>query len=81
MFQDEVRKSVKSPQNSKYTLRYRDDEGDYVTLTSQNELEEMLRSGVKEIIISSPQNAPIQFIARNLQPIQLAGIYFLFVCR
>jgi hypothetical protein len=73
----EVRKSLKNPLQ-KYILRYRDDEGDFVTLTSQNEWEEMVRSGTKEILISSPVNNPkIEFMAKNIQPIHLAGLKFI----
>lgn len=58
----------------RYTLRYQDDEGDSVTLTSQNEWEEMVRTGAKEILISSPvPNVPIEFLPRNLQPILLSS--------
>jgi hypothetical protein len=72
----EVRKTLRVPQQ-KYTLRYRDDEGDYVTLTSQNEWEEMVRAGTKEILISSPVNAKIEFMPRNAHPIHLAGLKFI----
>jgi hypothetical protein len=71
----EVKKTLKDPQQ-KYTLRYRDEEGDVVTLTSQNEWEEMVREGSREILISSPMNIKIEFMPRNTQPIHLAGLKF-----
>jgi len=76
-FNVELRKSLRVPQ-PKYVLRYRDDEGDFVTLTSQNEWEEMMRAAVTEILISSPDpNSKIEFMARNSQPLHLAGLKFI----
>jgi len=76
-FNVELKKSLRAPQ-AKYVLRYRDDEGDFVTLTSQNEWEEMMRACVKEILISSPDpTSKIEFLARNSQPIHLAGLKFI----
>jgi hypothetical protein len=79
-FNMELRKLLRDPQ-SKYVLQYCDDEGDKVTLTSQNEWEEMIRAnftinGCKEIFIFSPLKEKIEFIARNTQPIRLAGLKF-----
>jgi len=74
----EIRKCLRHPHLlEKYTLRYRDDEGDFVTLTSQNEWEEMVRSGCKEILISSPTNVKIEFMPKNAQPLHLAGLKFI----
>jgi hypothetical protein len=71
----EVKKSLKDP-NQKYTLKYRDEEGDIVTLTSQNEWEELVREGTREILISSPVNIKIEFMPRNTHPIHLSGLKF-----
>jgi len=54
-----------------FKLQYVDDEGDIVTLTSQNEWEEMLRNGVKVVTISSPSK--IEFRRKSLN---LAGLRF-----
>jgi len=50
---DELNNHFREPVPN-YTIKYFDDENDAVTLTSQNEFEEMIRNGAKELLISSP---------------------------